>query len=75
MCRSIAPHCLDERTAMSSAGLAPTRLTPTRERRESSGIQCWIAGPNPDAQRAIDLWDAAQAIREDIERIEPLTAA
>lgn len=28
-----------------------------------------------NAQRAVDLWDAAQAIREDVERIEPLDAA
>ena len=32
--------------------------------------QFWL-----NAQRAIDVWDAAQAIREDIERIKPLTAA
>lgn len=32
--------------------------------------QFWL-----NAQRAIDLWDAAQAIREDIERIKPLAAA
>jgi addiction module HigA family antidote len=28
-----------------------------------------------NAQQAVDLWDAAQAIREDIERIKPLTVA
>ena len=61
--------------ATPSAGHAPTRLTPPRDLNGSSRIQCWIAGPNPDAQRAIDLWDAAEAIREDIERIKPLTAA
>jgi len=32
--------------------------------------QFWL-----NAQRAVDLWDAEQAIREDIERIKPLTAA
>jgi len=26
-----------------------------------------------NAQRAVDLWDAAQAIRHDVERIKPLT--
>jgi len=28
-----------------------------------------------NAQRAVDLWDAAQAISSDVERIKPLTAA
>jgi len=28
-----------------------------------------------NAQRAVDLWDAEQAIRDQIERIKPLTAA
>jgi len=28
-----------------------------------------------NAQRAVDLWDAAQAIRDDIESIKPLTVA
>ena len=28
-----------------------------------------------NAQRAVDLWDAAQAIRSDVERIKPLSAA
>jgi len=28
-----------------------------------------------NAQRAVDLWDAAQAIRVDVERIKPLNAA
>ena len=28
-----------------------------------------------NAQRAVDLWDAAQAIGRDIERIKPLTVA
>mgnify|MGYP006284833777 CR=1 FL=1 len=28
-----------------------------------------------NAQRAVDLWDAAQAIRDDVARIEPLNAA
>ena len=28
-----------------------------------------------NAQRAVDLWDAAQAIRTDVERIKPLSAA
>lgn len=28
-----------------------------------------------NAQRAVDLWDAEQAIRDDVERIEPLDAA
>jgi addiction module HigA family antidote len=28
-----------------------------------------------NAQRAIDLWDAAQAIRKDVARIKPLSAA
>lgn len=28
-----------------------------------------------NAQRAVDLWDAAEAIHEDVERIEPLDAA
>jgi antitoxin HigA-1 len=28
-----------------------------------------------NAQRAVDLWDAAQAIRADVERIKPLNAA
>jgi addiction module HigA family antidote len=28
-----------------------------------------------NAQRAVDLWDAAQAIRADVERIKPLSAA
>ena len=28
-----------------------------------------------NAQRSVDLWDAAQAIRTDIARIRPLTAA
>ena len=28
-----------------------------------------------NAQRAVDLWDASQAIKEEISRIKPLTAA
>lgn len=28
-----------------------------------------------NAQRAVDLWDASQAIKEDIERIKPLNVA
>jgi plasmid maintenance system antidote protein VapI len=28
-----------------------------------------------NAQRAVDLWDAAQAIRDDIESIKPLAVA
>jgi antitoxin HigA-1 len=28
-----------------------------------------------NAQRAVDLWDAAQAIKTDVERIKPLSAA
>jgi len=28
-----------------------------------------------DAQRAVDLWDAAQAIRTEVQRIEPLRVA
>ena len=28
-----------------------------------------------NAQRAVDLWDAAQAIMSDVERIKPLSAA
>jgi len=28
-----------------------------------------------NAQRTVDLWDAAQAIRSDVERIKPLSAA
>jgi addiction module HigA family antidote len=28
-----------------------------------------------NAQRAVDLWDTAQAIRKDVSRIKPLTAA
>jgi antitoxin HigA-1 len=28
-----------------------------------------------NAQRAVDLWDAAQAIRKDVMRIRPLNAA
>lgn len=28
-----------------------------------------------NAQRAVDLWDAAQAIKADVERIKPLNAA
>ena len=28
-----------------------------------------------NAQRAVDLWDAAQAIRADVDRIKPLSAA
>jgi antitoxin HigA-1 len=28
-----------------------------------------------NAQRAVDLWDAAQAIREDVSRIKPLRVA
>jgi addiction module HigA family antidote len=28
-----------------------------------------------NAQRAVDLWDAAQAIKSDVERIKPLSAA
>ena len=28
-----------------------------------------------DAQRAVDLWDAAQAIKADVKRIKPLRAA
>jgi addiction module HigA family antidote len=32
--------------------------------------QFWL-----NAQRAVDLWDAAEAIRDDIEAIKPLTVA
>jgi plasmid maintenance system antidote protein VapI len=28
-----------------------------------------------NAQRAVDLWDAAEAIRDDVARIRPLDAA
>ena len=28
-----------------------------------------------NAQRAVDLWDAAQAIKADVDRIKPLSAA
>jgi plasmid maintenance system antidote protein VapI len=28
-----------------------------------------------NAQRAVDLWDAAQAIEEEVNRIKPLAAA
>jgi len=28
-----------------------------------------------NAQRAVDLWEAAQAIKEDVERIKPLSVA
>jgi plasmid maintenance system antidote protein VapI len=28
-----------------------------------------------NAQRAVDLWDAAEAIRDEIESIKPLTVA
>ena len=28
-----------------------------------------------NAQRAVDLWDAAQTIRSDVDRIKPLSAA
>lgn len=28
-----------------------------------------------NAQRAVDLWDAAQAIKDDVGRIKPLRAA
>ena len=28
-----------------------------------------------NAQRAVDLWDAAQAIKDDVERIKPLSVA
>jgi len=28
-----------------------------------------------NAQRAVDLWDAAQAIKSDVERIKPLSVA
>jgi antitoxin HigA-1 len=28
-----------------------------------------------NAQRAVDLWDAAQAIKSDVDRIKPLSAA
>jgi addiction module HigA family antidote len=28
-----------------------------------------------NAQRAVDLWDAAQAIKPDVDRIQPLSAA
>jgi plasmid maintenance system antidote protein VapI len=28
-----------------------------------------------NAQRAVDLWDAAQAIQSDVARIQPLTPA
>lgn len=38
-----------------------------------------LFGDSPEfwlnAQRAVDLWDAAQAIKSDVERIKPLTAA
>lgn len=32
--------------------------------------KCWL-----DAQRSVDLWDAAQAIRDDVARIKPLRVA
>jgi len=32
--------------------------------------QFWL-----NAQRAVDLWDAAEAIRDEIEAIKPLTVA
>jgi len=28
-----------------------------------------------DAQRAVDLWDAAQTIKDDVARIQPLSVA
>lgn len=35
-----------------------------------NSAEFWI-----NAQRTVDLWDAAQAIRADVARIKPLTAA
>jgi hypothetical protein len=48
----------DPPPATPSAGHAPTRRTPTRERRGSSGIQCWSAGPDPRArtERSLGRW-------------------
>ncbi len=54
-----------------------------RERRAvSPGMALRLSrlfGNSPDfwlnAQRAIDLWDANQAIRSDVRRIQPLSAA
>ena len=36
----------------------------------SNSPEFWL-----NAQRAVDLWDAAQAIKADVERIKPLHAA
>ena len=33
-------------------------------------LEFWL-----NAQRAVDLWDAAQAIRSEVDRIKPLSAA
>lgn len=54
-----------------------------RERRAVSPAMALrlarLFGNSPEfwlnAQRAVDLWEAAQAIKDDIERIEPLNAA
>ena len=54
-----------------------------RERRSiSPGMALRLArlfGNSPEfwlnAQRAVDLWDAARAIKQDVRRIKPLSAA
>jgi addiction module HigA family antidote len=72
------------------AGLAEalgvSRQTVNELLRERRGLSPEMAlrlsrlfGNSPEfwlnAQRAVDLWDAAQAIRADVERIKPLSAA
>jgi addiction module HigA family antidote len=41
-----------------------------RSRLFGNSPEFWL-----NAQRAVDLWDAAQAIKSDVDRIKPLSAA
>ena len=67
---------------------AAWRLPPDRERAAARAARpqpemalrlSRLFGNTPEfwlnAQRAVDLWDAAQAIKADVERIKPLHAA
>ena len=53
--------------------------TPLRESGDGAAALAKLFGNSPEfwlnAQRAVDLWDAAQAIKDDVDRIKPLHAA
>lgn len=71
----------DSRRVVSSGARIAKRLTP-RQPASRIPVKMQISrlfGNSPEfwlnAQRAVDLWDAAQILKEDLERIKPLRVA